>query len=291
VRKLALYAGLTLAAAYFSAGAALWASQRHLIFEPVRELAVQPAELGFPVDEVLIPVRGGRGTQWLQAWWMPAARPDAKVVLYLHGNEGNVSTSLGKTQLLRQLGYSVLAVDYRGYGRSDGRFPSEGKVYKDAEAALAALAGEWVANPRDIYVYGHSLGAAIAIDLAVKHPELGGLIVESGFTSIYDMASLEPKYEIFPVGLLINQRFESIKKVPQLELPVLYIHGTADRVVPYRMGVTLFEHSGGTKRLLTGRGGGLDDNAEVAPSQLRAAIAEFMGGSQPAAIPDLAGTL
>jgi len=289
MRKLALYAGLALVAGYFSAGAALWASQTHLIFEPARTLVVQPAELGFPVIDMAIPVPGAR--QSLHAWWMPAARPDAKLVLYFHGNDGNVSTSIGKTTLLREIGYSVLAVDYRGYGRSDGSFPSEASVYEDAEAALAALVGGRLANPRDIYVYGHSLGAAIAIDLAAKHPELGGLIVESGFTSIYDMARLEPKYEIYPLGLLINQRFESIKKVPELQVPVLYIHGTADRVVPYSMGVALFEHSAGAKRLLTVRGGGHDDNAAVAPAQLRAAIADFIGGGEPADFADMARAL
>ena len=277
MRKAAIYVCLFAAAAYFSATAALWASQSRLIFEPVRPLLVRPAELGFPVVDVTLPVPGaGAGHRTLHAWWMPARRGGAKVVLYFHGNEGNVSTSIGETALLRSLGYPVLAIDYRGYGESEGAFPSETTVYEDAEAALHALVHEWRIPPRDVYVYGHSLGAAVAIDLASRHPELGGLVVESGFTSIYDMAKLEPQYGIFPVGLLLNQRFESIQKVPRLELPVLYIHGTADRVVPYSMGLALYERSGGRKRFVAVPGGGHDDNAAVASAELGTALRQFI---------------
>lgn len=277
MRKAALYVCLIAAAVYFSATAALWASQSRFIFEPVRTLVVKPTELAFPVADVTIPVRSAKaGRETLHAWWMPAARSDAKLVLYFHGNEGNVSTSIGETALLRSLGYSVLVVDYRGYGESDGRFPSESSIYEDAEAALDALLDGWKVRPGDLYLYGHSLGAAVAIDLASKHPELGGLIVESAFTSIYDMAKLEPKYGIFPVELLLNQRFESIKKVAHLELPVLYIHGTADRVVPYSMGMALYQRSGGVKRFVAVPGGGHDDNAAVAPVALASAIRELI---------------
>jgi hypothetical protein len=277
VRKAALYVCLITAAVYFSATAALWAAQTRFIFEPVRTLVVKPGELDFPVADVTIPVPTAKaGEQMLHAWWMPARRRDAKVVLYFHGNEGNVSTSVGETALLRRLGYSLLVVDYRGYGESDGRFPSETSVYEDAEAALDALKHGWGVNARDIYLYGHSLGAAVAIDLASKHAELGGLIVESAFTSIYDMAKLEPKYGIFPVELLLNQRFESIKKVANLQLPVLYIHGTADRVVPYNMGLALYERSGGHKRFVAVPGGGHEDNAVVAPAELSAALRDLI---------------
>ncbi|MBV9192324.1 MAG: alpha/beta hydrolase, partial [Betaproteobacteria bacterium] len=161
-------------------------------------------------------------------------------------------------------------------GESDGPFPSETSVYEDAEAALGALVHEWRVKPENVYVYGHSLGAAVAIDLASKHPELGGLIVESAFTSIYDMARLDSKYDLFPVGLLLNQRFESLKKVSRLHVPVLYIHGTADRVIPYSMGVALYQHSGGRKRFVAVAGGGHDDNAAVAPVEVASALRELI---------------
>lgn len=278
MRKAALYAGLAAVMAYVATGGILWALQTRLIFEPMRELVVTPTQLGFPVADITIPVRG----EALRAWWMPGSRADGKAILYFHGNDGNVSTSVSETALLRELGFPVLVVDYRGYGASDGGSPTEASVYEDAEAALAQLVG-WEIDPREIYVYGHSLGAAIAIELAVRHPELGGLIVESGFTSIYDMARREPQYRIYPVGLLLNPRFDSISKVSRLELPVLYIHGTADAVVPYQMGEALYERSGGHKRLVTVRGGGHDDNAAVAPALLRAALLELTRADRPLA--------
>src|SRR6267378_376638 len=273
MRKAVLYACLAASSAYVSAGAVLWAAQTHLIFEPMRNLVVAPAELSFPVADVMIPVRG----ETLHAWWMPGSRTDGKLILYFHGNDGNVSTSVSETALLRELGFTVLAVDYRGYGESDGKFPSEASVYEDAEAALAALVS-WEIEPRDIYVYGHSLGAAIAIDLAARHPELGGLIIESGFTSIYDMARREPQYGVYPVRLLLNQRFDSISKVSRLELPVLYIHGTADQVVPYAMGEQLFKASGGRKRFIAIGGGLHANNAAVGGPLFRAAIRGFIEG-------------
>ncbi len=115
MRKAVLYVCLIASAAYFSATAALWASQSRLIFEPMRPLLVKPGELGFPVADVTISVPGAKaGHRTLHAWWMPAARSDGKVVLYFHGNEGNVSTSVGETALRRSLGDPVLVVDYRG---------------------------------------------------------------------------------------------------------------------------------------------------------------------------------
>jgi len=286
VRKLVLYACLAAFSAYAATGAILWAAQGRLIFEPKRSLVVQPNELGFRVVDITIPVGGEK----VHAWWMPA-REGGKVILYFHGNDGNVSTSLAETALLRALGYAVMVVDYRGYGESDGTFPSEASVYEDAEAALGFLTDRWGFAPRDVVVYGHSLGAAVAIDLAVKHRDLGGLIVESGFTSIYDMAELSQKYSIYPVRLLLNQRFDSIVKVPRLALPVLYIHGTADETVPYRMGVSLYERSGGRKRLLPVPGGDHDHNADIAPAALARAISELTGspstGKLAAATPPL----
>jgi pimeloyl-ACP methyl ester carboxylesterase len=123
-----------------AAGLALWVCQSRLIFEPERVLHARPVDFPFPVLDLAIPVkRAGQSEEMVRAWWIPAADRDAKVVLYLHGNDGNVSTSMGEVAPLRELGYSILVIDYRGYGISDGSFPSEAKVYQDAEAAWTHL--------------------------------------------------------------------------------------------------------------------------------------------------------
>lgn len=279
MRKAALQLSFASIALYILAGAALWSVQARLIFEPSRHLAVRADQLPFRVVDLTIPVAGT--SQRLHAWWMPGHSAQGKLFLYFHGNDGNISTNVGETTLLRELGHSVLVIDYRGYGESDGSFPTERTMYQDADAALRYALERMRVDARDIWIYGHSLGAAVAIDLAARHPELAGLIVESGFTSIYDMARLEPQYTVFPLKLLLRERFESIRKVPGLALPVLYVHGTADEIVPFDMGQALYERSGGRKAFLAVAGGRHEDNARVAPAQVRAGISELLRQSEP----------
>jgi pimeloyl-ACP methyl ester carboxylesterase len=197
-------------------------------------------------------------------------------MLYLHGNNGNVTTSMAEVEPLRQLGYSVFLIDYRGYGKSDARFPSESSVYEDAQAAWDYLVRERGISAVRLYIYGHSLGGAIAIELATRHPEAAGLIVESSFTSIYDMAALQRRYALLPIKAFLSQRFDSIEKVHRLQLPVLYMHGTADEIVPFSMGQQLFSESGGMKSFAAIEGGRHGDNSVVAGPAFRAAIRGFV---------------
>jgi len=264
------------AAGYLAAGAVLWSYQRHLIFEPARVMQSSPGEYSFPVVETEVSVGAGR----IHGWWVPGARADSKAVLYLHGNDGNISTSMLEIAPLRQLGFSVFLIDYRGFGKSEGGFPSEQSVYEDAEAAWTYLVRDKGIAPRELYIYGHSLGGAIAIELATRHREAAGLVVESSFTSIYDMARLESPYALFPVKLFLNQKFDSLAKVERLALPVLYIHGTADEIVPFGMSERLFGRSGGAKRLVAIPGGRHDNNAAAGGAAFRAALRSFVEDSQ-----------
>ena len=268
-------------------GLVLWGCQScvsYFIFEPDRTLYAKPADYSFNVRDVGLRVRlSGDAGQSLHGWWVASAAWDAKVVLYLHGNDGNVSTSMGEIAPLRELGYAVFILDYRGYGESAGAFPSEKTVYEDAEAAWNYLVDQRGISPARLYIYGHSLGGAIGIELALRHPEAAGLIVESSFTSIREMAKLRKRYALLPMQLL-HQRFDSIQKVGKLKLPVLYIHGTADEVVPYAMGEQLFKASGGSKRFIA-IGGGLHANsAAVGGPLFRAAIRDFVEDSAASAL-------
>jgi pimeloyl-ACP methyl ester carboxylesterase len=262
-------------------GLVLWGCQdcvSYFIFEPDRTLYAKPSDFPFNVRDVGLPIRlSGDARQSLHGWWVAADAWDAKVVLYLHGNDGNVSTSMGEIAPLRELGYAVFMPDYRGYGESEGSLPSEKTVYEDAEAAWIYLVDQRGIRPAHLYIYGHSLGGAIGIELALHHPEAAGLIVESGFTSLGDMAKLRKRYALLPMRLL-NQRFDSIEKVSRLKLPVLYIHGTADEVVPYAMGEQLFKASGGRKRFIAIGGGLHANNAAVGGPLFRAAIRDFIEG-------------
>ena len=252
----------------------IWDTQRESIFEPEAVLQTSPARLGAPFEELRIPSGSGAERGDLHAWWIPAERPDAPTLLYLHGNSRNIGYNLENALRYRTLCCSLLLVDYRGYGKSGGGKPSEAKVYEDAEAAWQYLLEQRGMKPQQTFIYGHSLGGAVAIDLALRHPEAAGLIAESTFTSMRAMSEL--KHDFLPVGLLLNQRFESLQKIAQLKIPLLLIHGTWDKKVPVSMAQQLFEAASQPKTLILIEGGEHSNNAAVGWVEYRAAVSAFV---------------
>ncbi len=233
-----------LAIAYISICLCLWIGQCHLMFHPYREIVAVPSSAPWNMQyrEIVMPIRSGQ----LKGWWIPADphrvedSTSSKVILFLGGAAGNKSHYLDRVEGLRQLGFSLLLFDYRGYGESLGDFPSETQLYQDSQAAWDCLIQQQKVPPQQIFLYGESLGGAIALDLAVKHPQAAGLIVQSSFTSMSDIARWRGFGWLFPVDLLLTQKFDSIAKVRSLQIPVLFIHGTEDDVVPFEMGKRLF---------------------------------------------------
>lgn len=181
-------------------------------------------------------------------------------MLYLHGARWNLNGSVFRMERWMDMGFSVLGIDYRGFGESTQLLPSEKTVYRDALAALHELARRQP-DPARRFIYGHSLGGAIAIDLAARagDVEVAGIIVEASFTSIEDMlATLS--WGSFPgAGLLVTQPFASARKLAAITSPLLIIHGTADRVVPHSMSDALHAAATrapeGLKRLVKIEGG------------------------------------
>ncbi|UCE51901.1 MAG: alpha/beta fold hydrolase [Desulfobacterales bacterium] len=174
------------------------------------------------------------------------------------------------------MGFSVLLVSYRGYGKSDGTFPTEAQVYADARAAWRFLVKQKGIDPGAIFIYGHSLGGAVAIQLAVENSGAGGLIVEAAFTSIADMARGITKYRFFPIKLIVHQRFDSIKKVSRLQVPILYIHGTDDKLVPHEMSRELYNRTASSKQLKLILGGGHNNSAAVGGDEYLEAVRKFI---------------
>ena len=264
------------ALAYLGACAYMWATQRHHIFEPGPLLQTTPERLGMKFEEVHIPSGGSADHGELYGWWMGAESAGAPTVLYLHGNDKNIGAAhdLDSAARLHAMGYNLLMADYRGYGKSTGGEPSEAKVYEDAESIWAYLVRQRAVEPKRIFIYGHSMGGAVAIDLATHHPEAGGVIAESTFTSMIAMA--RRKYYYMPADLLLNQRFDSIGKISRLKIPLLLIHGTWDRLVPYQMSQRLFENAPQPKFLKLIEDGDHSNNGLVAPLEYRAALGEFI---------------
>ncbi len=246
---LAIGLGLT----YTAACLILRFAQSRFIFFPSRQLKATPAEFNLPYQEVWLPVQTETGIlEQVHGWWIPSSCSSGaeRVILDFHGNRSNISANLDYAQQFHQMGLSVFLIDYRGYGRSTKRIPSEKTVYQDVEAAWNYLIQKRKINPHHIFVFGHSLGGAIGIHLASKHPEIAGIIVESSFTSLRRMVDYRKKYWIFPVDLLLIQKFNSIDKVPHLKMPILFTHGTQDRVIPVEMSQELFRAAIEPKQLL-----------------------------------------
>lgn len=187
----------------------------------------------------------------LHGWFIPAQREnlDGETILYLHGSGGNISDLIYLRDIaqLQKLGFSILVFDDRGYGQSIGNFPSEASIYEDAQTALQYLTEQKRIPLKKIYLFGVSLGGAVAIDLAEQ--TVAGLIVLSSFNSMQEEI-LNLGYRIFPIELILNQRFESISKVPFLKTPVIFIHGNSDTFNPAIMSQKLYDAAPNLKQLL-----------------------------------------
>lgn len=263
--KLLFWVGIIAAIAYPSICLLLFFQQTRLIFVPSAVIEKTPEFFNLPYEEVWIPVTAGKSKiERIHGWWIKAKQPNGKVLLYLHGNGLNIGANVGHARRFHKLGFSVLLIDYRGYGRSDGPFPNEMRVYQDSLSAWNYLIKQRQISPKNILIYGHSLGGAIGIDLAVQQKEAAGLIVESSLTSMREVVAYRNSFSMFPVDLLLTQRFESIEKIGKLKMPVLFIHGTADVAVPSFMSQKLYDAAPEPKKLILVPGAGHNNVADVA---------------------------
>ena len=224
-----------------------------MIFHPSPGADLRPEQVGLVGEDVFLETQDGVR---IHGFWLPAEGA-TRAVLFLHGNAGNASHRLPNAAELVRLGAHVLLLDYRGYGLSEGR-PSEAGVYDDARAGLAHLLETRSLEEERIVVFGRSLGGAVAVDL-VQDREVAGLILESTFTSVADMArGLLP-----PAAPFVGGRFDSESKIADLRAPLLFFHGDRDEIVPYRLGQKLFEAAPEPKTFETLHGAGHNNTVLV----------------------------
>lgn len=202
----------------------------------------------------------------------PAQDRKAPVMLYLHGARWNVTGSAPRIRRMQELGFSVLAVDYRGFGKSDTTAPTESLALEDARAAWDWLATRYPDQPR--YIFGHSLGGAIAIALASNVTDEAGTIVEGTFTSIPDVFNTM-KWGWLPLGGLITQRFDSLKKVAHIGSPLLVVHGEQDQLIKPELGRQLFDAAVMPKAFVLVPGGSHHNTNSVGQAQYREALAQL----------------
>ncbi|MBA6058689.1 alpha/beta hydrolase [Pseudomonas juntendi] len=263
-----------------SSCAVLQHKERELVFR------IEPGQAswfrGLPsgVQELDLRPRSFAANQSLHAWWWPARRANAPAILYLHGVRWNLTGQLFRIEQLHAMGYSVLAVDYRGFGQSRGGLPSEATVYEDARIAWERFA-QLQPDAGKRLIFGHSLGGAVAVELAralAAEAHQGGdaapargLLLESTFTSLGDVAAAVANTSL-PVRWLLSQKFDSLGKIQDIGLPVLLVHGLDDRFVPARFSQQLYEAARQPKTLLLVPGASHNNSMSLAGPRYRQAI-------------------
>lgn len=274
-----LAAVLPLAALGLQVGCAtLDERQRGWIFQPGDRTWAGGVAAAQGMDDVWIDFKSSGADVRLHGLWLPQADPGAPVLLYLHGARYDVRGSAPRMRRLHEMGFSVLGVDYRGFGRSTAALPSEALAAEDARAAWDWLGRHHPQARR--FIFGHSLGGAIAVHLASEVGDEAGLIVEGSFTSIPDVVSTF-RWGWLPLSPLITQRFDAASRVAEVGSPLLVVHGSRDSLIPYRLGQSLYERARGPKRFVLVEGGSHHNTNAVGREQVRAALSELFGLQPP----------
>jgi len=263
----------TLALAYAGFAALLFLFQDTLAYYPQigREIHSTPREHGMGYEALTLATPDG---EKLDAWFVPAPSVQTEahgIVLFLHGNAGNIAQRMDSIAMFHRLGYSVLIFDYRGYGRSSGK-PSEAGLYQDAETAWAHLTRQRGIEPARIVLFGESLGGALAARLAAQE-QPGALVLSSVFTSVPDLAA--DLYPWLPARWLARMRYDTREALTQTRSPVLIAHSPDDEIVPFRHGQRLFKTAAEPKAFLKLAGGHNDGFIFMRPEWV-AVLAGFL---------------
>lgn len=241
--------GAVLALAYTSIALLMWLFQERLVYLPDmgRAHIATPADIGLDWQAVEL-VTADHLT--LDAWWLPAENPRA-ALLFLHGNAGNISHRLDSLEQFNRLGLSVLILDYRGYGKSEGK-PSEAGTAMDADAGWRWLNEESGHDPSRLVIFGRSLGAAVAAELASR-TDPAAVILESPFRSVPDVG--QSLYPWLPVRALARLNYPTVEYVTQRTAPLLVIHSEADEIIPFAEGQAVYDAATSPKVMLVIQGG------------------------------------
>jgi fermentation-respiration switch protein FrsA (DUF1100 family) len=231
---------------YVAIMALVFIGQKRMVYFPVKEISITPLDIGLAFEDVSLTTEDGTA---ISAWFIPADN-ERGVLLFCHGNAGNISHRLDSIRIFHDLGLSVLIFDYRGYGNSKGSSTEKG-TYADAEAAWNYLTRERQYSPGRIILFGRSLGGSVASMLATRYRP-AALIIESGFTSVPDLG--KKLYPFLPVRLLSRYDYNTLMNVQRTDVPKLFIHSPDDEIIPYEHGRKLFEAAAGPREFLQIRG-------------------------------------
>ena len=223
-----------------------------LIFHPSAEIIHTPGQVGLEFQDLFFTTADGVR---LNGWFIP--HQEARVTLvWFHGNAGNISHRVENIKLLHdKVKVNIFIFDYRGYGRSEGSV-SEAGTYQDGVAALQFVRKQLGIEAQNLILFGRSLGAAIATEMASRF-DSRGLILESPFVSIREMA--KSVFPLMPIGPLLQTRYDNLEKIVKIKVPLLVLHGDRDEVIPYEHGKRVFAAATGPKDFYAIHGAGHND--------------------------------
>jgi hypothetical protein len=293
IRRVLVCVAATTLAAYAAGGLLLWLFPDRFLHFPEPETRRNPGMEGLRYVDVWL--RVGPQREWVHGWFLPHER-NAPAVLLLHGTGRTIAGMVHVAAAIHAAGAAVLMIDYRGLGKSSRGPLTEARMYEDAEAAWHEL--RWhQPDPGLRLVYGHSLGGAIALELAARYPDANGVVVEAAPTSIAALLRESWVARIYPVDAILAGRFDAAAKIPRVGAPILFIHGKRDPIVPTAMGVELYLRATGRKRLLLVDRAAHSDAAIVGATEYQAAFERMLpplrepalAGATPRAAPSRAG--
>ncbi|MBX2992398.1 MAG: alpha/beta hydrolase [Bacteroidetes bacterium] len=270
-KRTLIYAAVPVVVVYFGIVGWYYVKEDSFLYFPRQGLR-SAEEFDMNIKTVEFPASDG---VQLVGWIVPSLMPDTSQfwVLYFHGNGGNISSRgyVAHYRALRNLGLNVFAIDYRGYGLSEGS-PSEQGLYLDGRAAFDYLVNQRHISPRRIIIFGYSLGAAVAIHLATE-VAAAGLIVEGAFTSAVDVG--RERYPFFPINWMMKSRFDSESRMHAVAEPSLFLHAVRDEIIPFEFGRRLFDAAREPKFFVETAGG--HNTAHTADSaKFYSSIADFI---------------
>lgn len=270
LRRAAVFAVSAVVGLYLVLTGLLWWKQDSLVFIPSREYRVPPNSENLSHEDVDIEVEPGKR---IRGWFVRTSGPSSGTVLYFHGNGGNISSYFPRLTPLVAAGLDTLAIDYEGYGASDGA-PSEANLYRDADAAWMWLTKTRGVEAERIIVWGYSLGGGVATWCASKYTP-GAVVLESTFTSIPDVGSR--LYPWLPVKWIARSEFANASRVNGIRSPILIGHGKKDTLIPFEMGLELHALAREPKRFVEMDGG--HDDGLVRRPETWIAVKQFLEAS------------
>ena len=208
------------------------------IFFPVKEIVFNPEAINLSFEDVYLKTRDDKK---INGWFIPYEKAKY-TLLFLHGNAGNIGDRLDKINMLRELGLDIFIIDYRGFGRSQGR-PSERGMILDAETAYDYLSNRRKISPEKIILYGESLGTVAAVNIASRFP-VKAVIIEGGFSSGKDMGRI---YYPFIPSFIFSDMLNSLRNMNKVKAAKLFLHSADDEIVPFTLSKKLFDSASSPK--------------------------------------------